>query len=280
MDLKLDDDQLRQTLDTLKPGGLQNLKLIVEMLALIGAGVWGLFIYLTLERATNRLTVEQTKHKLEERISIDPTIKIRGLNPSANGLYSWEITYKYDISITAEKDTPIVIVALEWFRGSLNQGASQFVRANLPKTQGLVRWESRGIEVHSIPRKDVREVVAAVIGSKTDRSRDVLALEDSKGGVGTYEPGDIVRLERTFYVTAKPEEFVGFNLQIGVDRWRAAHWWCRPRPTIQRYYSKDSEILAAATAPEAVTAPEAKALESRGDSKQESSRHARSRRRD
>ena len=100
MDLKLDDDQLRQTLNTLKPSGvapvLQNLKLIVEMLALIGAGVWALFIYLTFQRVTNSLIVEQTKHKLEKRISIDPKIKrpslrscrmSRGHRPPATGIW-------------------------------------------------------------------------------------------------------------------------------------------------------------------------------------------------
>lgn len=241
MDVKLDDDQLQRAVDALKPAAeassrLQNLKLLVEMTALVAAGLWALFIYLTVQRAANQLTREQTKHRLEATISIDPKAKITKLGPAGNGIWAFGVKYQYDISITSERNTPIAFVALEWFTGSPKQDPAHSFRANLPTTQGAITWTSRGVEVHTKPGFDAH----LLTGPLTDASREVYLEQESEGGVGEYEPGDSIKEERIFYIAAKPDEWVGFHLAIGVER---------ANGKIEAYYSKDAESLAIETAP-------------------------------
>jgi hypothetical protein len=241
VDLKINDKQLELALGSIKPPPglsprLQNLKLIVEMVALAAAGTWALFIYLTVQRAADRLSSEQTKHKLEARISIDPRIEILKLRSLSNDNAAYEVKYRYDISVTSEKNTPIAFVALEWFVGSPRLDPAQSFRANLPTTEGSILWRSRGIEVHSKPDIDTN----LLVGPRSDRTREIVEKEDSEGGVGEYEPRDSVKEERTFYVAAKPDEWVGFNLTIGVER---------ENGKIEAYYSKDLQRLGVGNAP-------------------------------
>jgi len=239
MDLKFDDDQLKLALGAIKPTPglsprLQNLKLIAEMVALACAGAWAFFIYWAVQEAAGKLSREQTKHKLEATINIDPKIAIRKLRQLSGARAAYEVKYRYDISVTSEKDTPIVFVALEWFIGTSGLDPTESFRANLPTTEGSIRWKSRGIEVHSKPSIDTN----LLIGPRTDWSREIVVKQDSEGGVGKYEPGESVKEERTFYVAAKSDEWVGFNLTIGVERGNGK---------IEGYYSKTGESLAVET---------------------------------
>jgi hypothetical protein len=250
MDPKLDDEHLVRVLGATKPHSdkpvpelssrLQNLKLAVEMIALIAAGVWAVLIYLTFQRVPNQLSKEQATQQLEARIIVAPKIEIRRLRSLDNDDGVYEVKYTYAISSASARRTTVAVVALEWFIGSLGQDPPHFFRENLPMTQGPIRWDSRGVEVHSRPGTD-KNIMQRLIGDRTDRSREVVALEDSKGGAGEYAPGETETNERTFFVTARPERWVGFYLQIIMRKKGGG---------LERYYSQKCESLAVVTPPE------------------------------
>lgn len=194
---------------------LQNSKMILEMLAIVGAAAWTLHHYRDIERITNRLASEQAKHRLEARIKLDPKIEIRNLGPTGQGRYAYDIVYTYTITNVSATKVRIRIASLEWLIGRPAPEGLNLFRANLPDQKGPINWERRGIEVNYEPGLD-QSKLKKVIGTSTNASREIVQLEDEEGGVGSYDPDDIFTMFQTIHVVETPDKWVGFVLLIGL----------------------------------------------------------------
>jgi hypothetical protein len=210
---RVDEQQLRRLLDTIRSPSatLQNAKVIVEVLALLGAAAWAMLTY---PWFANQVAVEQLKAKLEKKIKVEAKITIHNLGAIDQERRAYDITYSRDIINLSIKDVAIEVCSLEWFIGEPAKGAQSF-RANMPGKAGPIAWKSLGIEVHREQEFDAHKL-GDLLSRNANASREVLVLEDAEGGVGRYGPEERSTEFQTVHVVGTPNQWVGFVLLIGL----------------------------------------------------------------
>jgi hypothetical protein len=242
MILRINSQQLDRLLDAIKeatPGWLQNLKVIIEMLAVVGAGVWAVFIYLSVQKVTDylaveqaklaveqsKLTLEQAKQKLDPSIKfIDPKIEIRNLGSVSQNRFSYDVRYSYDFTVNSARTVTVVVAAFEWFVGASAKhdkqprDGTQSFRANLPRQEGAIIWNSYGIIVHY--SDDFYARAAKRLAGMSERNsnvkvvRNVSVLKDLDGGVGDWSPEEVIREFQTIHVVGTPDQWIGFHVSF------------------------------------------------------------------
>jgi hypothetical protein len=207
------------------------------MLALVGGGVWAIYVYLSLNRVANHLAAEQAKHKLDARINVDSRIDLRNLGPVSHDRFSYDARYIYDITVTSARSVKIEFVTLEWFIGALawTEDKSLF-KANLPTQRGPLSWSRLGIETH-MANDYAKEKLRTLIGGALDRPQKVIELKDERG-VGEYAPEDVIKEYQTIHVEDTPDKWIGFALKIGLEK---------PGEAPEMYYDEHYVHLAVAS---------------------------------
>jgi hypothetical protein len=191
---------------------IQDAKAIVEILAMVGGGIWAFFAYQSFNKIANHLATEQAKHKLEERIKIDSKIELRNMGPVGYDRFAYDVRYIYDTTVTSARSVKIDFVICEWFIGTLAGTDRHFFKANLPTQEGPLSWLSLGVEAH---RAD--DFAETKLPDSIKKSSNRLVLHDERG-VGEYSPEDVIKEYQTIHVEDTPDKWLGFALEIGLER--------------------------------------------------------------
>jgi hypothetical protein len=217
---------------------IQNAKAIVEMLAMVGGGVWATYVYLSLNRVANHLAAEQVKHKLEARINVDSRIELRNLGSADPDRFSYDARYGYDVTVTSARKVKIDFVTFEWFLGTwAGTEDKDLFKVNLPtQKEGPFKWSRLGIEAHTA--KDYpKENLRTLIGEGLERPKTVIELQDERG-VGEYAPEEVIKEYQTIHVEGTHDKWIGFALKIGLEK---------PGDEPEMYYDEHYVHLAAAS---------------------------------
>jgi len=245
--LKVDERQFDRIVGALKHpssdgGRLDNVLKLLRVLAIVGAGLWAVFGYLSyrqdweelslqreqlaVELATLSATNQRGQNALQEltlqksadsRFRLDASLDVTEQREPVEDVGNYQADLSFSITSLTDKEFEVSYVVIEYFLGNVPQARSseRIIPVNLPPNiyndpeHGPVRWSKLGDQAYYLGSSDWLKK-----GGSLPQGYE---WSPSGGGTASLRSGESSSFTYNYLVSARADEWVGFVINLAVD---------------------------------------------------------------
>lgn len=216
-----------------KPSVGDSILRVLQMLAIVGAAFWTLYIYVTFGERSSEITLRLAElQELQSKASIKLTdldarkraielaraeqnpvalqheVTAVRLYPVGDGRFRYFITYNYAVTNVSDRRLNVDRVIVRGFSAATEACAADTHEVNGFATAKPVRW--RGVHKQAYVFADWPPKEPIMDGG------DMMPVAHGGGGTGTANTGEVLRGGVDILVNAKPSDLIGFKVRMRI----------------------------------------------------------------